>query len=104
MQRLLHPIHGLLKKENAFTWTSECKAAFKKLKEALTSAPVLKFGPEHGFILETDASYVGLGAVLSQLEDDGKIHPIAYASRSLDLHEKNYAVTELETLAIMWAI
>ena len=65
--------------------------AFRKLKEALTSAPVLvypKFGPEHEFVLETDASYEGLGAVLSQLQNDGKMHPIAYASRSLDPHEK----------------
>ena len=105
--KIAAPIHGLLKKENAFAWTSECEVAFRKLKEALTSAPVLvypKFGPEHEFVLETDASYVGLGAVLSQLQNDGKMHPIAYASRSLDPHEKNYAVTELETLAIVWAV
>ena len=105
--KIAAPIHGLLKKENASAWTPECEAAFKKLKEALTSAPVLvypKFGHEHEFVLETDASYVGLGAVLSQLQDDGKMHPIAYASRSLDPHEKNYAVTEIETLAIVWAV
>ena len=106
--KIAAPIHGLLKKENAFVWTSECETAFRKLKEeALTSAPILaypKFGPECEFVLETDASYVGLGAVLSQSQDDGKLHPIAYASRSLDQHEKNYAVTELETLAIVWAV
>ena len=105
--KIAAPIHGLLKKENAFVWTSKCETAFKTLKEALTSAPILvypKFGPEREFVLETDASYVGLGAVLSQLQGDGKLHPIAYASRSLDRHEKNYAVTELETLAIVWAV
>ena len=105
--KIAAPIHGLLKKENAFVWTPECETAFVKLKETLTSAPMLvypKFGTEHEFVLETDASYVGLGAVLSQLQDDGKLHPIAYASRSLNLHEKNYPVTELETLAIVWAV
>ena len=63
-----------------------------------------KFGPDSEFILETDASYVGLGAVLSHRQEDGKVHPIAYASRSLDVHEKKYGVTELETLGLVWAV
>ena len=45
-----------------------------------------------------------MGAVLSQSQDDGRVHPIAYASPSLDIHEKNYGVTELETLALVWAV
>ena len=105
--KIAAPIHGLLKKENTFAWTSECDTAFRKLKEALTSAPVLihpKFGPEHEFVLETDASYIGLGAVLSQPQEDGRNYPVAYASRSLDQHKRKYAVTELEMLAIMWAV
>ena len=63
----------------------------ERVKDALTSPPVLvypKFGPYCEFILETDASYVGLGAVLSQRQADGIARPIAYASRSLDVHEK----------------
>ena len=105
--RIAAPIHGLLKKEIAFDWTPECETVFRTLKEVLTSTPILvypKFGPEYEFALETDASYVCLGAVLSQLQDDGKLHPIVYASRSLDPYEKNYGVTELEALAIMWAL
>ena len=54
-------------------------------------------------MLETDASIQGLGAVLSQRQADGKIHPIAYASRSLNTHERNYGITELETLGLVWA-
>ena len=70
-------------------------------------SPVLaypKFGFGNTFILETDASTVGLGAVLSQVQDDGNIHPVAYASRSIDKHEKNYGISELETLGLVWAV
>ena len=54
--------------------------------------------------LETDASGLGLGAVLSQRQPDGKIHPVAFASHALSPCEKNYSITELETLADLWAV
>jgi phospholipid-translocating ATPase len=77
------------------------------LKSLLTKAPVLvypRFGLGQSFLLETDASIVGLGAILSQQQEDGKYHPIAYASRSLIPSERNYPISELETLAIVWAV
>ena len=100
------PLRALTKKNAKFNWTRECQAAFNSLKEVLVTAPVLaypKFDLGAELILETDASQIGLGAVLSQMHDDGEQHPIAYASRSFDTSEKNYSITELETLAVVWA-
>ena len=105
--KIAAPLHALTKKDVPFEWTSECETAFCKLKELLVTAPVLsypRFGHDREFILETDASGIGLGAVLSQKQDDGHVHPIAYASRSLNAHEKNYGISELETLGLVWAV
>ena len=65
--------------------------------------PVLAYpriNSEHPFILETDASAKGLGAVLAKQQEDGKVHTIAFASRSLNAQERNYGVTEMEMLAV----
>ena len=65
-------------------WTEECQEAFISLKHSLTSAPVLGFADyTQDFIVETDASLTGLGAVLSQIQD-GQTRVIAYASRTLN--------------------
>ena len=79
--------------------------AFDTLKEKLLSAPILVY-PDfvRPFVLETDASVQGLGAVLSQKHIDDQLHPVAYASRALSAPEKNYKITELETLAVVWAL
>ena len=75
------------------------------MKKRLVKAPVLAY-PDFSldFTLETDASHQGLGAVLSQRLADQKLHPVAFGSRALSPHEKNYSVTELETLAVVRAI
>lgn len=100
------PLNQLIKKDAVFEWTEACQELFDQLKCALVSAPVLvypKLGPGNSFILETDASNVRLGAVLSQMQDDGTIHSVAYASRSVDKHEKNYGILELETIGLVWS-
>lgn len=105
--KIAAPLHALTKKSVEFIWTDEYQLAFDSLKNFLCSAPVLAyplFGPEQQFIVETDASILGLGAVLSQKQDNGHTHPIAYTSRSLHVHECNYGITELETLALVWVV
>ena len=91
-----------------FVWASEHQKAFDALKLALTTAPVLGYPNfEREFILETDASLRGLGAVLSQVDDQGKAHIIAYASWTLRPSEKsmhNYSSAKLELLALKWAV
>ena len=99
------PLFALTRKNVDFVWDATCQASFDRLKELLTQAPVLAFPLfDRGFRLDTDALGDGLGAVLSQEQDDGTNRPIAYASRSLQSHEKNYGVTELEALGVVWAV
>ena len=81
------------------------REAFKRLKTSLTNAPVLAYPRfDREFLLETDASGVGLGAVLSQRQDDDTIRPIAFASRTLQPHEQRYGISELEALGVVWAV
>ena len=86
-------------------WGEEQEEAFQLLKEKLTTAPILVYPNfEKKFRLYTDASGQALGAVLQQEGDDKKEHVIAYASKSLTKAEQNYSTTELESLAIIWAV
>ena len=98
-------LYALTRKHAPYHWTAECDSAFSYLKSCLITAPVLVYPDfDKDFALETDASILGLGAILSQVQDDWKLHPLAYASHSLSKSEQNYPVTELETLAVVWGI
>ena len=97
------PLNALTQKATAFEWTGECQDAFNSLKRKLTQAPILAYPSFHQsaspFVLQTDASAVGLGAVLEQ---DG--HVIAYASRTLNKAEQKYSVIQKECLAVVFAL
>ena len=99
------PLTKLLKKDVLFHWNAAQEQSFQTLKFALTNAPILAF-PDYTapFLLYTDASALGLGAVLMQTDENGKNRAIAYASRTLNSAESNYSVTHQETLAIIWAL
>ncbi|CAA7021236.1 unnamed protein product [Microthlaspi erraticum] len=97
------PLTQLLCKEVAFEFNGECLAAFKKIKEALISAPIVQSPDwELPFEIMCDASDYAVGAVLGQRKEK-KLHVIYYASRTLDEAQCNYATTEKELLAIVFA-
>ena len=100
---LAKPLHRLTEKGREFTWTQESDQAFNTfLKQKLTSASVLALPNwSKSFLLDTDASETGIGAVLSQVQDDGSECVIAYASRLLSKQERNYCVTRKELLAVV---
>ena len=103
--KIAESIYAHTKKNAIVEWTSECQSAFMMLKSKLTEALVLAFLIfSKSIVLETDASMNGLGGMLSQKQEDGHLHSIAYASRSLSWSEKRYAITELDTLVVMWAL
>lgn len=110
------PLTQLTGKQNVYKQgelPDDAKRAFHFIRDKLTSRPVLKF-PDYNkeFFLWTDAAKgdgteakgSGLGAVLMQIGNNNKYHPIAYISRSLRDHEKNYSSIMLETLCAQWAI
>uniref|UniRef100_A0A914ER58 Reverse transcriptase RNase H-like domain-containing protein n=1 Tax=Acrobeloides nanus TaxID=290746 RepID=A0A914ER58_9BILA len=98
-------------KDTTFYWSETCENAVKVLKQKITEAPVL-IQPDidsardgsKPFVIYTDASIAGIGAVLSQLGDDNQLHPVYYASKSTSRQEKNYSITDLEALAVAFAV
>lgn len=113
LARPLHTLMGEGGKGNkgriadSFEWTNECQTAFDELKRCLMSPPILAY-PDFTlpFILTTDGSLQGLGAVLSQRQD-GTERVIAFASRGLrktEKNDKNYSAFKLELLALKWAV
>ena len=103
--KIAAPLHLLTRQDTPFVWSPDCEASFCQLKEKLVTSPVLVYPNFSGpFILSTDASAAGLGAVLEQQGEDGALHPVAYASRTISKHERNYCITELEALGVVWAV
>ncbi|UYV82952.1 hypothetical protein LAZ67_22001514, partial [Cordylochernes scorpioides] len=103
--KLAEPLNNLTRKNVRWNWDLKTNKAFQDLKESLTKEPCLAYynlnSPTE---LITDASPIGLGAVLIQTQQNGIKRPIAYASRSLTDTEKRYSQIEKETLGCVWAI
>ena len=99
------PLTMLTSVKNKFKWTPECDLSFQELKDRLVCSPILGYPQEKGtFIVDTDASNVGLGGILSQVQTEGDTEVervLAYGSRTLSAQEVNYCVTRRELLAIV---
>ena len=100
---LTKPLRDLTRKDEEWQWTTEHDKAFRELKTRLTQAEVMKyFDPSLPTEVVVDASPFGLGAILTQRDND-KVYTIAYASRALTPVESRYSQTEREALAVVWA-
>jgi hypothetical protein len=97
------PLYNLTKKDFKWEWTKECGEAFQALQKAITAYPVLRIAdPSKDYILHTDAADFALGAILMQEDENGDLHPVAYASKTLNSAQRNYSVSDREALAIVW--
>ena len=105
--KIAAPLHALTSGTAAsFRWTTEADQAFCELKRRFSSAPILTHpDPSLPFVVEVDASDVGIGAVLSQRSlEDKKLHPCAFFSKKLDPAERNYDIGNRELLAVKEAL
>jgi hypothetical protein len=101
---IAHPLNDLMKKNTPWKWNVETQTVFEILKWRITSSPILVTpDPERPKRIEADSSNYAVGAVLLQLEDDGKWHPVAFISSSLQPAERNYEIYDKEMLAIIRA-
>jgi len=98
------PLYNLTRKDGEFKWTRECQEAFDELKRRLVSEPILALPSGEGtYVLDTDASDFGLGAVLSQRQNEQE-KVIEYESQTLAKPEQKYETTRKELLAIVTAL
>ena len=98
------PLQDMLKKESTpKDWGPAQQKAVEEIKEAFLSPMILRhYDPALRTILQTDASDYAMGAVLSQIDKDGREWVVSFASNSLDTAQRNYSVTEKECLAVVW--
>lgn len=102
--KVASPLTALTKKNIKFQWIPLADKAFKDLKDAFTSAPILKhFDPDRKILVETDASDYVSAAVLSQHDDEGLLHPVTFFSKKHSPAECNYEIYDKELLAIIRA-
>lgn len=92
-------------KKGVVIWNKQCEEAFESLKNKLTQKPLLR-APcfDREFLVQTDASNIGMGVVLSQVDDSGEEHPILYLSKKFSDVERRYSTTERECASIIFAL
>ena len=100
---IARPLHTLTESKTKFAWLPAAQDAFVALKNALLTKPVLAYPiPTQPFILDTDASDHAIGAVLSQVDADGRERVVAYGSKSLSHAQRRYSTTRRELLAVVF--
>ena len=100
--KIAKPLDALTKKERIFEWTSACEKAFRTLQKRIGESPILiHFDRDKQCYLETDSSDHVNGGVLSQMGDDGELHPVAFFSKNMSPAECNYEIYDKELLAII---
>ena len=100
--KIARPLTELTKKSDKWAWNKEAETAFQQLKNRFTSAPILAhFDAQKPVIIETDASDFAIGAVLSQRDQENRLHPVAFHSRKFSPAEINYEIHDKELLAIV---
>ena len=99
-------LSDLTKKDCTWNWDVEQQNAFEVLKKAFTMAPVLRIpNDKDPFKLSTNASDFAIGVVLSQKDMQTNLwHPVAFFSKLLDVHKRNYEIYNKELLAVIWGL
>ena len=105
LSSILAPLHVLLRKGSKWVWQKEQEEAFTKAKECCHQIYCwLHYDPSKELVLSCDVSSYGVGAVLSPIMPGGTEQPIAYASRTLSVAERNYSHLDKEAMAIIFGI
>jgi len=104
--KMSKPLSDLTKKDSTWTWGKEQQNTFEILKKAFTMAPVLRIpNNKDPFKLSTDTSNFATRAVLLQKDMQTNLwHPVAFFSKSLDVHERNYEIYDKKLLAVIWGL
>ena len=102
---MTYPLEELLREDQEFDWTKVCDISFESLKNKLVEAPILRFpNLSTKFHVHIDASSLAIGAILTQLGDDGMDYPIVYNGKKLNKAERNYSTIEREALGMVFAL
>ena len=104
LSEISKPLHDLLSTKNTWTWGTPQNQSLQKIKQLLSSTPVLAFyHPNRPTTVSANSSSYGLGPVLTQQQPDSSWRPVAYCSRSPSVAEQHYVQIEKEALASTWA-